>query len=93
MTVLKEIIVTEVAEEIMCATYLPEENLLAFGGALSVGYVYSLAGPKVSASNVTIAIDSDEETQRPPEGLVRLNGHFKQIECIQFRPLEATKEL
>ena len=93
MTVLKEIIVTEVAEDIMCAAYLSEKNLFAFGGALSVGYVYSLSGPKAGATNVTIAIDSDEETQRPPDGLIRLNGHFKQIDCIQFRPLEATNQL
>ena len=61
MTVLKEIIVTEVAEDLVCASYSPEENLLAFGGALSVGYLYSLSGPKAS-SKVTIALDSDDET-------------------------------
>ena len=91
MTVLKEIVVTEITEEIVCASYSQEENLLAFGGALSVGYLYSLSGPRVS-STVTIALDSDDETQRP-EGLVRLNGHFKQIDCIEFRPLEATRGL
>ena len=64
MTVLKEIVVAEVAEDLTCANYLADENLLAFGGALGVGYIYSLAGPKAntSATNVTIAIDSDEET-------------------------------
>lgn len=75
MTVLKEIIVTEIAEDLVCASYQPEENLLAFGGAMSVGYLYSLSGPKVS-KKVTIALDSDDESQRP-EGLVRLNGHYK----------------
>lgn len=44
MTVLKEIIVTEVSEDLVCASYCSEENLLAFAGALSVGYLYSLAG-------------------------------------------------
>ena len=91
MTVLKEIIVTELAEDIMCASYCPEENLIAFGGALSVGYLYSLGGPQQS-SRVEIALDSDDENQRP-DGLVRLNGHFKQIDCIAFRPREATIEL
>ena len=93
MTVIKEIIVTEVAEDLTCATYLREENLLAFAGALGVGYIYNLAGPKAANQSVTIAIDSDEEAERPPEGLVRLNGHFKQIDCIEFRPLTATREL
>ena len=93
LTVLKEITVTEIAEDLVCATYSPEEQLLAFGGALSVGYIYNLAGgPSSQAKAVTIALDSDDETQRP-EGLVRLNGHFKQIDCIEFRPLEATRAL
>ena len=45
---LKEIVVTEVAEDLMCAAFCPEEGLLAFGGALAVGYVYKLGGPKTS---------------------------------------------
>ena len=36
-----------------------------------------------------IALDEEDETHLP-EGLVRLNGHFKQIDCIEFRPREAT---
>lgn len=79
MTVLKEIIVVEIAEDLVCASYCPEENLIAFAGALSVGYLYSLAGnrPVNNANNrVEIALDDDDEAQRP-EGLVRLNGHFK----------------
>lgn len=46
MSVLKEIVVTEVAEDLVCCSYNPQEALLAFAGALSVGYVYSLSGPK-----------------------------------------------
>lgn len=44
MTVLKEIIVVEVAEDLNCASYCPEENLVAFAGAMAVGYLYSLSG-------------------------------------------------
>ena len=65
----------ETAEDLVCASYQPEENLLAFAGAMSVGYLYSLSGAK-ACSKVTIALDSDEESQRP-DGLVRLNGHYK----------------
>ena len=78
MSVLKEIVVTEVAEDLTCASFCADEGLLAFAGALSVGYVYSLAGPKV-AQQITIALDEEDGAQLP-QGLVRLNGHFKQID-------------
>ena len=90
MSVLKEIVVTEVQEDLVTACYCAEEGLFAFGGALSVGYIYNLSGPKVARA-VTIAIDDDDDSAPLPEGLVRLNGHFKQIDQMAFRPLEATR--
>mmetsp|Transcript_24424 Transcript_24424/g.32726 ORF Transcript_24424/g.32726 Transcript_24424/m.32726 type:complete len:121 (+) Transcript_24424:81-443(+) len=48
MSMLKEIVVSEVAEDLVCACLCRGEGLLAFGGALAVGYVYSLCGPKIS---------------------------------------------
>ena len=60
MSVLKEIVVTEVAEDLFCATYCEEEGLLAFGGALAVGYIYKLSGPKTSRQEVTIALDEED---------------------------------
>ena len=81
MCAVKEIVVSELAEDLTCASYCGEESLLAFGGALGVGYVYSLAGSKDKDVRKVVALESDDEKDKV-EGLVRLNGHFKQIDCI-----------
>ena len=62
MSVLKEIVVAEVAEDLMCCAFCPEEGLIAFAGALAVGYVYPLCGPKVIESVTTIALDDEDQT-------------------------------
>ena len=40
LTKMKEICVTDIEEDLVCANYSKETNLLAFAGALGVGYVY-----------------------------------------------------
>ena len=100
MSSLKELVISDVGEDLVCADYLYDENLLALGGTLGVGYLYQLAASHLE-TGVTINIDDDEaanqaakdDSEFKPEGFARLNGHFAEISCIQFRPLEATKVL
>ena len=44
LTLVKEICIQDIEEDLVCATYSKDTNLLAFGGALGVGYIYHLAG-------------------------------------------------
>ncbi len=62
MSVLKEIVVTEIAEDLVCGSYCKDEGLFSFAGAMGVGYIYSLPGPSKDRQ-VTISLDDDDETQ------------------------------
>ena len=82
LTLLKEICIQDIEEDLVCASYSKDTNLVAFAGALGVGYIYQLSG----GTNPTqvpqmVMIDLDEDDNKPEagtvQGLVRLNGHFK----------------
>ena len=64
MSSLKELVIQELDEDLVCADYLYEENLLALGGALGVGYLYQLASTnKTPTENEPIDLDNDTEQQ------------------------------
>ena len=50
LTLLKEICIQDIEEDLMCAAFSKDTNLLAFAGSLGVGYVYQLSGGKTSAN-------------------------------------------
>ena len=79
ITQLIDITVQDIEEDIMCMDYSERYNLLAFGGKLGVTYVYELG-----KAQQMVVVDVDVKDEFTPYR--RLNGHFKTVRQIKFRP-------
>jgi len=73
---LLDIFVQDIEEDLFCIDFDPDYNLLAFAGLLGVGYIYRM-GPVKERVAIQEKLFSD---------LTRLNGHFKAIRQVKFRP-------
>ena len=77
---MKDIVVSEIDEDLLCSDYCNSTNILGVGGHLGVGYLIKLT-PK---SAVVIDLDGPDEGKNESwgiekDGILTLNGHFKTI--------------